>query len=300
MQRALPAVIVSLLALSPSSALPQASQAQDFMAMTKRPLLYSVQTERVEVRAGLPIGKRSDGTALTIDLYLPKQTGAQTQPMAKAVLRPVALLLHGGLPDVAPVRPGDWRMYKDWGAALAQSGVVTVMVNHSLGYPQRRIDAAAAEIDQVIRWINAESATHRIDAGQLTAIAFSAGGLLIPELVRHYDPGSIRRYALFYPLLGIDANQINPAVVASKVNFADVTALLATRRTPVLIFRSGADEVPGLLARLDNGIGRALEANMAIRLVNLPAAPHAFDSLVDDEQTRGAIGQAIQFAASRD
>ena len=285
------ATLSCVMTFVPLVALPQTRQAEEFMAMVKRPLLYAIQPDLVDVRAGLTIGKRRDGSALTVDLYLPKETTTQ--------LRPAALLLHGGIPDVAPVRPTQWRMYKDWGAALAQAGVVTVMFNHRLGYPERRIDEAMSEIEQVTNWLNAAPAELRIDTRQVTAIAFSAGGLLIPEVVRRYEPDRIRRYALFYPLLGLEPDQFNTTAVTSKLLFTEVTALLAERRTRLLIFRSGSDEVPGLLQRLDASIPTALKADVALELVNLPKAPHAFDSLQDIDQTRRAIERAIEFAAAR-
>lgn len=284
--------VVCLWCFAPLAALPQASsrQAEEFMAMVQRPLMHAVHPERVDVRAALPVGKRKDGSALTVDLYLPKQPATQT--------RPIALLLHGGLPDVAPIRPSEWRMYRDWGVALAQAGVVTVMLNHRLGYPQRRIDEAMTEIEQVMSWLQKSSAEYRADPRQLTAISFSAGGLLVPELARRYPPDAIRGYAMFYPLLGIQADEANPPDVAARLRFQDALPLLAERHTPLLIFRSGADEVPGLLALLDDSIAATLKADAALELFNLPKAPHAFDSLVDDERTRHAIGRAIQFAAT--
>lgn len=98
---------VALVGALPALSLGQAGneQAEEFMAMIRRPLHYDLHLDRVVVQRDVAVGKRADGSELTLDLYLPKEsTGTQ---------RPVVLLLHGGLPDAIPIRPTQWRMYLD-------------------------------------------------------------------------------------------------------------------------------------------------------------------------------------------
>lgn len=274
---------------APAAAQTRSPQAEEFLAMVKRPLRYPVRPDRAELQSDLRIGWRADGSDLVVDLYLPKQRG-DDRPL------PVAILLHGGLPDQVSVQPSDWRMYRDWGALLAQSGIAAVMFDHRLGYPQRRIDEAMAEIGQVMQWLQQSAAARRLDPARITAIAFSAGGLLIPELARRYDGTRIRGYVLYYPLLGVDVDQANDAATAAKLDFVAATPELAKRGTPVLIFRSGADEIPGLSGRLDAAVAATLKADVRLELVNQPGAPHAFDSLTDDAHTRAAIARSLEFA----
>jgi acetyl esterase/lipase len=278
----------TLAATLPAVSLGQTSsqQSERFIAMTRRPLQYDLKPDRVDVRRDVAVGKRADGSALTLDLYLPKKPAATQLP--------VVLLVHGGLPDDISVRPTQWQMYQDWGTVLAQSGVAAVMFNHRLGYPQRRIDEAMNEVDQIMEWLQKSAATHRLDTAKITAAAFSAGGLVVPELVRRQE--RIRGYVLYYPLLGADSSEVESADVKAKLRFVDVLPLLAKRDTPVLMFRSGADEVPGLLAMLDAAVPEALRQDVRLELVNLPKAPHAFDSLTDDAATRRAIKRTIEFA----
>jgi hypothetical protein len=47
---------------------------------------------------------------------------------------------------------------------------------------------------------------------------------------------------------------------------------------------------------LDAAVPEALRQDVRLELVNLPKAPHAFDSLVDDAATRRAIRRTIEFA----
>jgi hypothetical protein len=80
------------------------------------------------------------------------------------------------------------------------------------------------------------------------------------------------------------------------LRFVDVLPLLVKRDTPILMFRSGADEVPGLLAMLDSAVIEALKQDAHLELVNLPKAPHAFESLIEGTATRRAIERTIEFA----
>lgn len=63
--------------------------------------------------------------------------------------------------------------------------------------------------------------------------------------------------------------------------------------TPIFLVRSDQDEVPGINGRIDRFVSSALEANRAISLVNLPDAPHSFDTLHDTGESREVIRRAL-------
>ena len=262
------------------------SKPEEAVAVNLRPLQYNLKPELVEIRQDVLAGTRSDGSPLTVDLYLPATRTAQKLP--------IALLLHGGLPDFIPIRPTQWRMFRDWGIALAQSGAGAVMFNHSLGWPEHRVNETMIEIEAVIDWLHASAAIEQFDVSRLRVIAYSGGGLLIPELVRRSE-AHIRGYALLYPLLGRDADESNSAETVAKLRFKDALPLLAERGTPLLIVRGGADEIPQLLPVLDAAIAEALRLDARLELINLPGAPHGFDVLHADDGIRRAIERTIEF-----
>jgi acetyl esterase/lipase len=238
---------LALLALSPAIAQEaplersQDPRAAEFFAMVKR----HVQDPRrepapgaIERREDLVTGKRSDGSPLHIDLALPASRGS-------AGPRPVVLLLHGGLPDEIPIRPSDWQAYRDWGAILADAGFATVMFDHSLGFPKRRLEVASAEITTVLDWVASNATELRLSTDRVHAVSFSAGGLLLPELARG---GRFASFVLFYPLLGVPTG--GPDAQAMSVEeraplaFASGLRALTAKRRPLLILRAGADAVP--------------------------------------------------------
>jgi acetyl esterase/lipase len=65
--------------------------------------------------------------------------------------------------------------------------------------------------------------------------------------------------------------------------------------TPLFVVRSGQDTAPGLNGTLDRFVAAALESNLPITFVNLPHAPHAFDTLHDTGESRDVINWILAF-----
>jgi len=270
----------------------QAQQIARYLETTRARLNYPVREEAVE-RAAHEVGRRADGSPIVIDLTLPKGCAGKRVP--------VAILLHGGLPDEAPIRPRAWRAYQDWGAALAQNGVAAVMFDHSLGVPRRRLDQALGEIDAVLAWIAREGPKRCLDAERVSALAFSAGGLLMPELLAESRPLKLRRAVMFYPSTGVAPGSPSAAVVepalAERMDLSAAAQRLSRGGAQILVLRAGGDEIPGLLPMLDRSVQALLAADARVEVINLPAAPHGFDYLTKDKDTLAAVERALAFAA---
>ncbi len=274
-----------------AQAAPDDEQVARYLHATRAPLIHpAIPGEPRRVRKA--IGKRADGSPLVIDLTLP-QAGAKAGP--------AVVLLHGGLPDEAPIRPSAWRVYGDWGAALAAEGTVAIMFDHSLGFPKQRLDQAMGEVDQVLAWIAKDGAAFGIDAEHVQTWSFSAGGLLTAELLDDKRPLRLAGMVLFYPLTGLPPDGpslplVGP-VVADRMDLAKAADRAARRDVPMLIFRAGHDEVPGLLPVLDRTLAALIAADARVEIINLPGAPHSFDFLTDTPRVRGSINRALRFAA---
>jgi acetyl esterase/lipase len=263
----------------------------EYFAMVKRHVRYPIREHEIVVHRDMAAGRRSDGTTLTLDLSLPRRASPRAIP--------VVLMVHGGIPDEAPIRPTQWQMYQDWGAILAQAGIAGVMFNHRLGAPQHRLTEATTEVQTVLRWVEDHAAEYGFTKNQVCLMTFSAGALLVPEILRKDSERVIRSVVMFYPLLGDPSGQesakVDSSEVQSQLQFQGVLDLLARNSTPVLLLRAGHDQVPGLLDLLDQDVSAALKADVNLSLVNVPGVPHAFDSLVDGERTREAVSRALAF-----
>lgn len=231
------------------------------------------------------VGRRADGSPLVLDLSFPPDMGPGG--------RPVTLLVHGALPDGMGGTMREHAMYRGWGAALAASGSVGLMLDHSLDWPQLNLDRALAEIDQVLTWVSMEGPGRGIDASRLTAILVSAGGVLAVELLCGARPLPVRGASLFSPLV---ADPSAAAGTPRRHSLADAAPRIAEGGRRLQIFRAGGD-APGLLQMLDHAVAALLAADADLEVHNLPNAPHCYEVHLDTPQVRAQIDRALQFAA---
>ncbi len=289
-----------LAAQTPPAASPAADDARAqaiarYIAATKAPLKHPLREATNVERRSIEVGKRGDGTSIEIDLTFPKPAGGKPVP--------VVVLLHGGLPDEATIRPKAWQVFHDWGTALAANGVAAIMFDHTLGVPRRRLDQALAETDTVLAWLAKEGAGRGLDTARLAVFVFSAGGLFVPELLSDGRPLRADRIAMFYPSTGVVPGSptaaVTDATLAARMSLSTAAKRLASQHTQLLILRGGGDALPGLLKLLDETTAELLAADVAFELINIPGAPHNFDAATDSAEVRTAIDRALAFAARR-
>lgn len=266
-----------------------------YIAATKATLKHPLRDAATVERRSIEVGKRTDGSPLEIDLTLPQPAGGKSLP--------IVLLLHGGLPDEATIRPKAWQVFRDWGTALATNGVAAVMFDHSLGVPRRRLDQALGETDAVLAWLAKEGPGRGLDTQRLAAFVFSAGGLFVPELLSDSRPLRVDRVAMFYPSTGVVPGSptaaVTDAALTARMSLSAAAKRLASQRTQLLILRGGGDALPGLLKLLDETTADLLAADVAFELINVPGAPHNFDAATDSDAVRSAIDRTLDFAARR-
>lgn len=264
-------------------------RAARFIEFTRMPLRHPLRTAAIG-RISHTVGKRADASPLVIDVTLPPD---------KHAAAPVVLLIHGGVPDEVTTLPRSWQVYRDWGAALAGSGVATVMLDHTLGSPMRRLDQALGEVDTVLAWLAENGGALGLDTARIDVFAFSAGGLLVPALLADARPLRVSGAVMFYPSTVVvpgspGATLITPEV-ARRMDLRAAAMTLSKRRVPLLILRAGGDEIPGLLPTLDASVSALLAADARVEIVNVPGAPHGFDALTTSADARDALDKALAF-----
>lgn len=260
-------------------------------AQDNPPLRHPLVTADV-TKEGVTIGQRADGSPVKITLSTPKSE-------SKGKL-PVVLLVHGGIPAEIKAPASVWQVYRDWGTVIAASGAAAVMYDHSLGSPKRELDLALGQLDQVLAWLAAEGEGRGLDTKRVSAIAFSAGGVLVPSLIEDKRPLAIGRIALFYPSTGIvpgsPSDPLTSPELAARMSLQKSAAAIAGRKMPLLILRAGGDQLKGLNALQDETVKVLLAEDATLEVVNVPGAPHGFDSRLESEAVRRAIDRAIAFA----
>jgi dienelactone hydrolase len=202
--------------------------------------------------------------------------------------RPAIVFVSGG-EDVRA-----WPLYQEYGRLAVAHGFVGVVSSKRFqpgpGIAQGRDDTAAL-LDQI-----ATLSVVRIDRARTCIWAFSAGGSAL-SLVYTKNAPPLACVIAFYPVLDVPAGRAPEAWRAEYAPVAAVKARGSQTSPSLLLVRAGKDS-----AELNQGISAfvsaALERNVPMTLVNLPAAHHAFDMADDAPWSRAAIEHGFAFAQS--
>ena len=257
--------------------------------LAKMPVVYSVPgMDRVVVRPDLKY-TGAGGPHLLLDAYLPPR-------LRRGERRPAVLFIHGSVPPGS--RPKDMGVFKSWGRLAAAHGMVGVTFTHRLGFPQPRLEDAAADVRAAIEYLRANAASLNIDGGRLCLAAYSGGGPLLSIAMRERPP-YVRCLVAFYAFLDIQQSDMHrphepPEALKS---FSPITYLSgdSAELLPMFVARAGLDEVPALNDSIDRFAREALGRNAPVTLFNHPRGPHAFDILTDDDRSREIIRAALDF-----
>ncbi|HEX2560024.1 hypothetical protein [Phenylobacterium sp.] len=76
------------------------------------------------------------------------------------------------------------------------------MFDHTLGWPELRLDQALAETDQVLAWLAAEGPARGLDLARVTAVLVSGGAVMAAELLSGGRPLRPQRAALVSSVVG--------------------------------------------------------------------------------------------------
>lgn len=242
----------------------------------------------VPVRRNVPY--RSDAAgALALDVYSPP--GDRGRGPFPAVIFVV------GYADVALMQLAgftikDMACYVSWGQLVALSGITGISYSSA---------APLEDADTVLHYVRRHAADLDVDPERIGIWAASGNGptalsLLMSEQAR-------LRYAVLCNTYMLDLDGSSTvADMSAAIGFAAPTRAKSVEnlpaRTPIFVVRSGKDEVPGLNGTIDRFVARAIEANRRITFVNLPDAPHSFDTSHDTAESRLTIEQILAFMRS--
>lgn len=203
---------------------------------------------------------------------------------------PTVILVHGDAkPDV--VRDiKDWSIYVSYGRLLASRGFATIIFNHRSSEDFSKLHDAAADVESMMKYIQAHAEALGIDEGTLSVWAFSAGGPYLAPMFRA-PPHGIRCFLAFYAVMGIPDTTVSPEL---REEFSPAAALPQNFAVPIFIARAGRDD-PAFNKLNDTFLAKAIEKNAAIQIVNYPSGQHAFDMFDDGPETRGVITEALAF-----
>ncbi len=252
-----------------------ASAANDDFA--NRPLVLQPPLRPEPVLLKNIVYQASSGRLL--DAYLPSM-------LAPTEVKGAIIFVHGDADPETLKSPKDWRCFQDYGRLTASAGLIGITFNYRSSQDGRQLAEADQDVLDAIQFIRRESAMLHVDPDRLGLWFFSSGGNhlaltlrtkidgvkavaasyagLFPN-PRYLTPDQWRRYGAAYHLSG------NPTVAPS-----------------LLLVRCGLDS-PFINQPMDNFTHEAVTKNYDLELINLPAAPHAFDVVYDSPETKSTI-----------
>lgn len=259
--------------------------------ITKRVVVYSLAgTGDVKVRRGVEYRATRRGP-LTMDIYYPPGR-------RRAAGLPAVVFVLGysdrGAEALLGCKLKEMGSYVSWARLVAASGMAAV--TYTTLEP-------AADARALLRHVGQSAAALGIDGRRVGLWACSGNVPTALSLLTRASGARPTCAVLCYGYM-LDAEGGGAVAEASaRWGFANPCAGQTVADlppdTPLLVVRAGRDLTPGLNETIDRFAAGALARNLPVTLVNLPAAPHAFDILDDGEQSRAAVRGVLAFLRSR-
>lgn len=237
----------------------------------------------VQVRRDVPYESASDDES-AIDVYLP--------PISNGRL-PAVIFVAGYSDkvgrDLVGLRLKEWGAYVSWGQLVAVSGLVGI--TYSCSDPP-------LNAKEVLNFAREHSHDFDIDPARIGIWAASGNGPTALSLLLDENADLSFAAMLNTYMLDLDGDT-TVADMATQFGFAAPNSGKSVEdldpEVPLFVVRSGNDEVPGLNRTIDRFVNHAVRKNLPIQCVNLPDAPHSFDTLYDTMESRNAIRQIVDF-----
>jgi len=249
--------------------------------ITLKTVVYQIAgMDGVTVRRDLEYGARG----LRMDIYYPPDS---KKPAPAVVI--VAGFPDPGFEKFAGCKFKDQGSTVSWARLMAASGIAAIAYTN--------VDPVA-DVHAVIESLRRNAAALGIDGEKIGVWACSGS---VPLALWVVMRERVKCAALCY---GFTMDLDGSTEVAEGVKqwrFANPAAGQGIgidalpKDVPLMMVRAGADQFAGLNQAMDWFAAAALRANLPVSLVNLPAAPHAFDLVDDGEESREAIRRVLGF-----
>ena len=242
--------------------------------------------QQVQVRRDVTY-RTQRGDGLGMDVYYPPN----------ADTRLPAVIFIAGYSDIGAMalvgfKLKDMGCYVSWAQLVGASGLVGI--TYSSATPPE--DAQA-----VLRFVRENAAELNVDPTRIGIWAASGNGPTALSLLMSADARLRCAVMCNTYMLDLEGDS-TVSEMSENFRFAapndGKTVADLDAGTPMFVVRSGLDEVPGLNGTLDRFVTSAVELNRPLTLVNLPEAPHSFDTLHDTDESRLVVTQILAFMRS--
>ena len=211
-----------------------------------------------------------------LDLYLPVGDGEA----------PAVVFVHGGpLPEGREPTPRNWPVYRGYGAAAAERGVVGAVLDHRF-HGFEWIKEAGEDIVAAVDRVREHPS---VDPDRIGMWFFSGGGALMGNWLNQ-PRGWLRCVAASYPVFPTQDELGDAAIAPSK-------AVRSAPGLPILLSRVGLEQ--SARARwVEDFISSAHEVRADLDIIEIPQAQHAFDVLDHTDWSRAAVEEALAWVCA--
>jgi len=224
-----------------------------------------------------------DSVDLILDAYYPA-TSDQAHP---------AVVFVSGYPDpgferAVGCRFKDLGFYVSWAHLVACSDMVAITYENLDPVP---------DANTVIDYVAGHAAQLNIDPGRIGIWGSSGNGPTALSLLAG-SAVQARCAALSYSYLMDLDGDTTITDAAAQWGFADPlhgASFSDLQPVPLMLLRAGLDEMPGLNRSLDRFVGKALEDNYPVTLINHAQGQHAFDQTDDSALSRRYVRSTLKF-----
>lgn len=254
--------------------------------IAKKKVVYQVPgADAVPVRRDVEY-RATEAGALTMDIYYPAD--------AKGGARVPAVVFVSGYPDpgvqkILGCKLKEMASYISWGQLTGASGMAAIT------YTNRE---PAADLQALFDYIRQNAAGLGIDENRIGVWACSGNVPNALSALMREDRDDLKCAVLCYGLMLDLDGTTNVAQAAKMWGFvnpcADKSVADLPPRLPLFIVRAGQDN-PQLNETIDRFMAGALRCNLPVTFANHPTAPHAFDVMQDDEDSREIIKRILAF-----
>ena len=176
-----------------------------------------------------------------------------------------------------------------WGRLIAASGIVAII------YANREPESDGLALLQYVR---EQAEVLGIDEHRVGLLATSGNVPLALSLLMHERDRLACAVLACGFMLDLDGSA-GVAEAAAQWGFANASAGASVddlpQDVPLLVVRAGQDQFPHVNATIDRFIGKALDRNLPVTLVNHATGPHSFDLFDDSDRSRAVIAQMLAF-----
>lgn len=248
--------------------------------MRKMEVVYKLpEMSKVTVQKGI-VYKSTEEKDLAIDLYVP--------PSLNENDKLPAVIFALGYPDF---NLHEMQSYISWGKLVASNGMVGI--NYETSDP-------VADLSDLVTYIRENADSLNIDENRIGIWSCSGNVPVALSYLYKSNKPYFKFGVFYYGLMNTPDNKFQQEVDALSSSYGFTNPQMEPsyqlpEDLPMLIVRSGRDNLPNINNTIDHFLTIGLSKNMPVTLINFSDGQHAFDIMNDNVESRRIIKQTLSF-----